>query len=289
VSSSEARIHNLQAFYSDPALLLARQAPSGPGATPDDFAEWVLGLMAGYAGLDILDAGAGVGRFTGKLTRLAELPHSVVALDLFTSMLDAIRTRARPIPRLALINGDIGQLPFVDGAFDLVFANHVLYHLEDISCGLDQILRVLRPAGRFVATTNADVADIPVMRLHEEVVRRTGIDPQIEASRFSLENGAGILRAKFSSVMPHVFTGVSHHATTRALLDAYGTTGRCRLLSDVLGQDRVLGVASTVVSEWFGQRPEGVFGEIRMAAFVCTNAAGPAVRRSRFQDRGCGG
>ncbi len=281
VDGSEDRAHNLQAFYSDPALLLSRQSSRVSGGTSDDFAEWVIGLLARYAGLDILDAGAGVGRFSAKLATLTDPPNSIVALDLFGSMLDTVRSRVRPVCKLGLINGEIQRLPFADSAFDLIFANHVLYHLENIPSGLDQFIRVLRPTGTFVATTNADVADIPVIRLHREVVRRTGTDTQVEASRFALENGAEILGAKFGRVAPHVFTGVSRYPTRHALVAAYAATGRCRLLSEVLGQDGVLEVATTIVSEWFGHHPDGVSGEVRMAAFVCTDGdAGPAVRQS---------
>jgi ubiquinone/menaquinone biosynthesis C-methylase UbiE len=49
--------------------------------------------------------------------------------------------------------GDIARLPFPDKAFDLVTANMVLEHLEDVDASLREIRRVLKPGGAFVFHT----------------------------------------------------------------------------------------------------------------------------------------
>ena len=268
----DKHLHNLNTFYSDPGLLLARQSSPAVGTAAEDFADWVLDLLGGYAGLDVLDAGAGVGRFTTRLTRLTDAPGAVVALDLFSPMLEAISSRVRPTSRLALVNGDIDHLPFRDSMFDLVFANHVLYHLRDIARSIDELGRVLRPTGRFVATTNAHEAHVPVIKLHGEIARRTGYGPETDTSPFSLENGAATLAAHFDHVETHVFTSATRYASAQTLVDAYATTGRCRLIAEALGEAAVLDLATTVASRWFDSRPDGLWGEVRMAAFVCTTA-----------------
>jgi SAM-dependent methyltransferase len=270
--SRDEQRRNLSTFYADPALLLARQSSPAVGTAPEDFADWVLALLGGYAGLDVLDAGAGVGRVTARLTLLADAPHTVVALDLFSSMLEAIRGRVGSAPRLVLVNGDIDHLPFRQASFDLVFANHVLYHLRDINRGLDELARALRPTGRFVATTNAGEAHVPVIRLHREIAARTGYGSESDASPFSMENGAALLGAHFDHVETRVFTSANHYASKQALVDAYATTGRCRLIAEALGQAAARDLATTVASEWFDNCPDGLWGEVRMAAFVCTAA-----------------
>jgi ubiquinone/menaquinone biosynthesis C-methylase UbiE len=270
--SGDEHRHNLNTFYADPGVLLARQSSPVMQSVAEDFADWVLALLGGLADLDVLDAGAGVGRFTTRLTRPPDAPRAVVALDLFSSMLGTIRRRVDPMPRLALVNGDIDHLPFRQGTFDIVLANHVLYHLRDIGRGLDELTWVLRPSGRFVATTNAGRADVPVIRLHREIAARTGYDPETDTSQFSLENGAAILATRFDHVATHVFTSTTRYASKQALVDAYATTGRCRLIAEALGQAAVLDLAGAVASEWFDSRPDGLCGEARMVAFVCTLA-----------------
>jgi ubiquinone/menaquinone biosynthesis C-methylase UbiE len=268
--SSDEHLHNLSTFYGDPGLLLARQSSQAAGTAAEDFADWVLGLLGRVAGLEVLDAGAGVGRFTTRLARLADPAGTVVALDLFSSMLETVRSRVRPTRRLALVNGDIDHLPFRENTFDLVFANHVLYHLRDISLGLDELARVLRPSGRFVATTNAADAHVPLIRLHDEIAVRTGFGSATDASPFSLENGAAILATHFDHVETRVFTSSTRYASRQALVDAYATTGRYRLIAEALGQAAVLDLANAVASKWLDSRPDGLWGEVRMAAFVCT-------------------
>jgi len=270
--SRDEHRRNLGTFYADPALLLARQSSPAVGTAAEDFADWVLALLGGCAGLDVLDAGAGVGRFTTRLTRLTVAPGTVIALDLFCSMLETISGRVRPTPGLALVNGDIDHLPFRQGTFDLVLANHVLYHLRDIARGLDELARVLRPTGRFVATTNAGEARVPVIRLHREVAARTGYCSETDASPFSLENGAAILGAHFHHVETHVFASANHYASKQALVDAYATTGRYQLIAEALGEAAVLDLATTVACGWFDNCRDGLWGEVRMAAFVCTGA-----------------
>lgn len=43
------------------------------------------------------------------------------------------------------------HLPFGDGAFDLVVANHLMNDLDEIAAPVREFARVLRPGGRFVA------------------------------------------------------------------------------------------------------------------------------------------
>jgi hypothetical protein len=113
-------------------------------------------------------------------------------------------------------------------------------------------------------------AHVPIVRLHCEIAARTGFGSETDTSPFSLENGAAILAAHFDHVETHVFASATRYASEQALVDAYATTGRCRLIAEALGQSAVLDHATMVASEWFDNCPDGLWGEVRMAAFVCT-------------------
>ena len=52
----------------------------------------------------------------------------------------------------ALVCADVAALPFVDGCFATVLANGVLEHVHDVTGGLREIARVLRPGGRLIFT-----------------------------------------------------------------------------------------------------------------------------------------
>ena len=45
-------------------------------------------------------------------------------------------------------------LPFPDASFDVLTARHMLYHVPSVPAALAEFRRVLKPGGRFLATTN---------------------------------------------------------------------------------------------------------------------------------------
>lgn len=71
------------------------------------------------------------------------------------------------------IKAFVGALPFKDGAFDVVTANMVVEHVDDPRSFLSDILRVLRPGGRFIfVTPNVLSPVIFVARMMPDGVKR---------------------------------------------------------------------------------------------------------------------
>lgn len=98
----------------------------------------------------VLELGAGTGFFSLNL-KLAGLVEDVHVSDLSPGMVEAARTNAE---RLGFtIEGQVADaesLPYEDGCFDLVVGHAVLHHVPDVEAALREVLRVLRPGGRFV-------------------------------------------------------------------------------------------------------------------------------------------
>ena len=108
----------------------------------------VLEMIGDVAGLDVLDAACGTGRYA---LRLAEAGARVSGLDTTEEMLAHARRKAADRNlALDLRNGDLRTLPFEDESFDLVLSALALCHMTDLSPVMAEFARVLRPGGRVV-------------------------------------------------------------------------------------------------------------------------------------------
>ena len=56
--------------------------------------------------------------------------------------------------RATFLAADLQELPFEDASFDVVIANHMLYHVPDRPRAFAEVRRVLAPDGSFHAATN---------------------------------------------------------------------------------------------------------------------------------------
>ncbi len=80
-------------------------------------------------------------------------PHRVVGIDIAEQMLDIGRQKVRQKGLQDVVflqSGDAEQLPFSDNSFDAVTVAFGVRNFENLSSGLSEIYRVLRPGGRLV-------------------------------------------------------------------------------------------------------------------------------------------
>jgi ubiquinone/menaquinone biosynthesis C-methylase UbiE len=105
-------------------------------------------IVAAYSPTRILDVGCGTGEFTSRVARL--FPHaSAIGVDLIETSLELARERCADLgERVTFQRGDAYELPFGDGAFDLVACRHVLQAIPDAPRVLAELVRVLAPGGR---------------------------------------------------------------------------------------------------------------------------------------------
>lgn len=105
----------------------------------------MLRLMPSVAGLDVLDAGSGTGRYA----RLAQEngARQVIQLDASAAMLE------HGVYIGASIRGVLSHLPFRNESFDVVLSGLVLPDVRDIGPVLSEWHRVLRPGGVLVYST----------------------------------------------------------------------------------------------------------------------------------------
>jgi ubiquinone/menaquinone biosynthesis C-methylase UbiE len=97
-----------------------------------------------------LELGCGTGFFLLNLKQAGVLEEGHVT-DISPGMVEVARRNARGLGfEVAGRVADAESIPYGDGEFDLVVGHAVLHHIPDVELALREVLRVLRPGGRFV-------------------------------------------------------------------------------------------------------------------------------------------
>ena len=134
-----------------------------------------LGLRAGDR---VLDVGAGFGRHVFECARRGA---AVVALDYAADEVEQTRNTLAAMvvageipepgsggPMATAVRGDATRLPFADASFDVVITSEVLEHIQPDVSAIAEMVRVLRPGGRFAATVPAWGPEVVNWKLSDE-------------------------------------------------------------------------------------------------------------------------
>jgi SAM-dependent methyltransferase len=99
---------------------------------------------------DVLEIGGGSGVMAEQmLRRFPDIRLTVVDVDPAMIAMAGRRLAGRR-PQATAVVGDVTQLPFDDGSFDVVTSYLMLHHVIDWPAALAEVSRVLRPGGRFL-------------------------------------------------------------------------------------------------------------------------------------------
>jgi SAM-dependent methyltransferase len=134
---------------------------------------------------EVLEVGGGPGELAERMQR--ELGAHVSFVDISPRMVELACGRG-----IDAQVADAQALPFADGTFDTVVAAWMLYHVPNLSVGLAEIVRVLRPGGALIAVTNS----VDHLRELRELL---GLPSGWELT-FSRENGEDLLGLHFAHV-----------------------------------------------------------------------------------------
>lgn len=114
--------------------------------------DWGLRHTVIRTGDIILDVGCGGGRTMTKLA-LAANTGIVHGIDYSPESVAATKRANRHLMesgRVAVQQASVLALPFADDAFDLVSAVETHFWWQDLSAGMREVFRVLRPGGRAI-------------------------------------------------------------------------------------------------------------------------------------------
>jgi SAM-dependent methyltransferase len=137
---------------------------------------------------------------------------------------DSSRTQLTRNPHRPVVLADMRQLPFRDGVFAEVAHLWCLYHVDDPAAAIREAARVLRPGGRYYASTAARDNDPEIMW------------EGYPASTFDAEQAVSIVASVFAQVDPQRWDAQFFPLETREEVRAY-----CR--HNAIPAERAEGVA----------------------------------------------
>lgn len=163
------------------------------------FHDWLFDHVTFSPNARVLEVGCGSGALWQRVHSRVPGDAQLTLSDMSFGMVKQARANLESLlPNLTLLQCDTQQLPFADASFDVVFANHMLYHVPDLARGVGEIRRVLEPGGQLYAATNG----LAHMRELAELVTAVTQSPPVDSPEriFGLENGTALLSPFFESV-----------------------------------------------------------------------------------------
>lgn len=144
----------LAAQYHDATNLDARIALHQRFSTnPLGWHRWIFEQFEFPHNSRVLEIGCGSGALWRDNRERIPAGWRLALSDFSDGMVRDARGRLDPPDRFRFLRADARSLPFPGEHFDAVIANHMLYHVPDRARALAELRRVLRPGGRFYAST----------------------------------------------------------------------------------------------------------------------------------------
>ncbi|NLO85666.1 MAG: class I SAM-dependent methyltransferase [Clostridiales bacterium] len=152
--------------------------------------------------------------------RIQDLPKGCTLhlSDFSEGMVGTVKEKYAAFENVSYEQIDIQNIPYEDDSFDVIIANHMLYHVPDLDGALAEVRRVLKTGGRFYASTNSEngLWSYLCNALHH-------IDENVECFAktysFTLQNGYGILRGHFEDVKRLDYVDALDITNTQDLID----------------------------------------------------------------------
>lgn len=167
--------------------------------------EFVLELARIKAGMKVLELGCGSSAmWRGSYGRLPE-SASFFLSDLSTGMVTENRQALAGDKRFTHLVMNSMNITFSDQSFDLVIANHMLYHVPSVRQVLSEVSRVMKPGAVLMAATNGPEHMTDLDLLLEKFSKRLEGEHGM-SSGFNLLNGEKQLREHFETIELHLYT-----------------------------------------------------------------------------------
>jgi len=213
--------------------------------------QWVFQNYDLHPGQKILELGCGSGyMWAGRADQMPEV--SLVLSDFSEGMLREAKENLCDMPGVAFQVIDAQDIPFADAAFDIVIANHMLYHVPDIGRALGEIARVLKPGGTLYATTLGAGNFKEMFDLLHAFEPAFVFGQKPITGKFGLETGVDKLRGHFAEVEIRRHPDSLHVTQAQPLVD---------YVQSLMGFGNVVNIIKGEKAEMLGRYFENIIAQ----------------------------
>jgi SAM-dependent methyltransferase len=176
-----------------------------------------------FPGAHVLDVGCGPGTILGAAAA-AHRATSGTGVDLGPIRIRQAKQKNAGNPRVKFFEGDVQELRFESGTFDVVYSRMLLQYVADKERAVAEMVRVCKPGGT-VLMQDLDgqlVWHYPEDALMQQTVARvlnslhdSGFDPFVGRKLFWLARHAGLDNIRVQSEVYHLIAGAIDAAILR--------------------------------------------------------------------------
>ncbi|MBR0134935.1 MAG: class I SAM-dependent methyltransferase, partial [Clostridia bacterium] len=179
------------------------------------YGTWLVSNYDIREGMAVLETGCGTGGIWLGQDDIMSRCSRLILSDLSPAMLETAKRKLGERANIEYRQADIQDLPFSDGAFDVVIANSMLYHVPDIEKGLGEVRRVLKEGGVFYCATYGENNFTDKLaewfgRIGEELTPN---------HNFTMQNGKEKLDPFFNDITPLFYEDALHVTEPEALVE----------------------------------------------------------------------
>ena len=142
-----------------PEGLIGRLMVSGMnGSTHAALAKWGLQHIQIARDARVLDIGCGGGGNIARMLKMCPDGH-ITGIDyspVSVAKSTSYNKKAVDEGRVEVLEGNVAQLPFEEGIFDVVTAFETIYFWPSIEDSFREVLKVIKPGGKFLIANEAD-------------------------------------------------------------------------------------------------------------------------------------
>lgn len=207
---------NVKKQYSDSGNLGIRISIHSKYSTnKQGFGNWINEQYGLFNGCRILELGCGNGNmWEEKINRIGEKSKLILS-DFSEGMVREVEEKYGNYKNVFFRQINIEEIPYEDNTFDIVIANMMLYHVQNLDKALKETARVLKKSGKFYSATFGENG------IHKYIAAaiKDKEPDQENTNTFTLQNGAAILENYFANVVKKEYADALEITDTNDLIE----------------------------------------------------------------------